>query len=291
MKLFKRFKSKKGFTLTEVLVSIVIFALMSAIVMQILAIAIAQHRKNDSVDKDMDTQISNLVQENALVERDTVKLVMKFVSPTGASNNLQINDVKIRKDSTEADNDGRLEINTIDATIKNDGGNKDKDKNSGGMVTDDIHIYGTKGIEKIYAKEESCELDGDVYRIKLSFDITTTTNHALNGSESKSLKIALPESAKNIVVTPDAKMLYSMVSGTNVRFSAKKANDSDSSYTNTITFTVPEDKFESDYGSFAKYFIDPKSTSTDTSASFDDAATNGIYNHLYGTPVKEDETP
>ena len=60
MKLFKRFKSKKGFTLTEVLVSIVIFALMSAIVMQILAIAIAQHRKNDSVDKDMDTQISNL---------------------------------------------------------------------------------------------------------------------------------------------------------------------------------------------------------------------------------------
>ena len=266
MKLFKRFKSKKGFTLTEVLVSIVIFALMSAIVMQILAIAITQHRKNDSVDKDMDTQISNLVQENALVERDTVKLVMKFVSPTGASNNLQINDVKIRKDSTEADNDGRLEINTIDATIKNDGGNKDKDKNSGGMVTDDIHIYGTKGIEKIYAKEESCELDGDVYRIKLSFDITTTVNHALNGSESKSLKIALPESAK-------------------------KANDSDSSYTNTITFTVPEDKFESDYGSFAKYFIDPKSTSTDTSASFDDAATNGIYNHLYGTPVKEDETP
>ena len=76
MKLFKRFKSKKGFTLTEVLVSIVIFALMSAIVMQILAIAIAQHRKNDSVDKDMDTQISNLVQENALVERDTVNLVM-----------------------------------------------------------------------------------------------------------------------------------------------------------------------------------------------------------------------
>ena len=148
MKLFKRFKSKKGFTLTEVLVSIVIFALMSAIVMQILAIAIAQHRKNDSVDKDMDTQISNLVQENALVERDTVNLVMKFVSPTGGTNDVKINDVKIRKDSTEADNDGRLEINTIDATIKNDGGNKDNDKNSGGMVTDDIHIYGTKGITR-----------------------------------------------------------------------------------------------------------------------------------------------
>ena len=108
MKLFKRFKSKKGFTLTEVLVSIVIFALMSAIVMQILAIAITQHRKNDSVDKDMDTQISNLVQENALVERDTVKLVMKFVSPTGASNNLQINDAYNPLPTTERLSDGAI---------------------------------------------------------------------------------------------------------------------------------------------------------------------------------------
>ena len=259
MKLFKRFKSKKGFTLTEVLVSIVIFALMSAIVMQILAIAIAQHRKNDSVDKDMDTQISNLVQENALVERDTVNLVMKFVSPTGGTNDVKINDVKIRKDSTEADNDGRLEI------------------------------YGTKGIDKIYVHEESCVLEDGKYKITLAFMVDTTSTNALNGSESKSLKIALPEASKNIVVTPDDKMAYSMVSGTNVRFSAKKASDKDTSYSMKIYFTLSEDKFESDYGCFAKYFVDPKSTDTATSESFDDAATNGIYNHIYGTPVKEDD--
>ena len=69
MKLIKRLKRKKGFTLTECLISILIFALMASIVMQILAIAIAQYRSNDSIDKDMDTQISDLVQENALVER------------------------------------------------------------------------------------------------------------------------------------------------------------------------------------------------------------------------------
>ena len=291
MKLLKRFKSKKGFTLTEVLVSIVIFALMSAIVMQILAIAIAQHRKNDSVDKDMDAQISKLVQENALVERDTVDLVMKFVSPTGASNDLKINDVKIRKDGTEADSDGRLELNTIDATIKNDGGSGNKDKNKGGMVTDDIHIYGTKDIDSVYAKEESCVLEDGVYKITLSFLLDTSTTNALNGSESKSIKVALPESSRNIIVTPDDKMLYSMVSGTNVRFSAKKATNKDTSYTMRIYFTLAEDKFDSAYGSFAKYFIDPKSESSDTAATFDDKATNGIYNHLYGTPVKEDDTP
>lgn len=289
MKLFKRLKSKKGFTLTEVLVSIVIFALMSAIVMQILAIAIAQHRKNDSVDKDMDSQINNLVQENALVERDTVNLVMKFVNTTGGTNNVKIDDVKIRKDGTTTDSDGRLEINTIDATIKNDGGNDNKDKNSGGMVTDDIHIYGTKGINKIIAKQESCVADGDNYNVLLSFTVDTTNTHALNGSQSKSIKIALPTSAKNIVVTPDDKMMYSMVSGTNVRFSAKKTDNKDDTYTMKIYFTVSADKFDEDYGSFAKYFIEPKSESTDTTATFDDAATNGIYNHLYGMPVKEDD--
>ena len=105
MKLLKRLKRKKGFTLTEVMVAMLIFALMSSIVMQILAIAIMRHKKNDSIDKDMDAQISNLVQENALVERDTVDLVMKFVSPTGGTNNIKINDVKINKDDTPADSD------------------------------------------------------------------------------------------------------------------------------------------------------------------------------------------
>lgn len=294
MKLFKRLKRKKGFTLTEVLVSIVIFALMSAIVMQILAIAIAQHRKNDSVDKDMDTQISNLVQENALVERDTVDLVMKFVSPTGGTNDLKINDVKIRKDNTPADSDGRLEINTIDATIKNDGGNKDKDKNSGGMVTDDIHIYGTKGIDKIIVTQETTNpvaVNGS-YSITLNFKIDTTNSHALKGSEVKSLKVALPESSTKITVNPGQQLTYTMVSNTNIRFSQRNVKDSIAQFTDIkVNFQIPEDKFESEYGTLAKYFVNPDSTLTSMSLSFDDLATNGIYNHLYGLPVEGGDTP
>ena len=101
MKLLKRLKRKKGFTLTECLISMLIFALMASIVMQILAIAIAQYRSNDSIDKDMDTQISDLVQENALVERETTNLVMKFVSGTGGTNNITINDMKIENGSSD----------------------------------------------------------------------------------------------------------------------------------------------------------------------------------------------
>ena len=192
MKLIKRLKRKKGFTLTECLISILIFALMASIVMQILAIAIAQYRSNDSIDKDMDTQISDLVQENALVERETTNLVMKFVSGTGGTNNITINDMKIKNGSSESV-DGALQINKIDATIKNNGGNSNKDKNSGGMVTDDIHIYGTKNIDSVYVAENSAVLNGDVYSMRIDFKVSTNDS-VLNGSESKSLKKQITQS-------------------------------------------------------------------------------------------------
>lgn len=286
MKLIKRLKHKKGFTLTECLISILIFALMASIVMQILAIAIAQYRSNDSIDKDMDTQISDLVQENALVERETTNLVMKFVSGTGGTNNITINDMKIKNGSSESV-DGALQINKIDATIKNNGGNSNKDKNSGGMVTDDIHIYGTKNIDSVYAAENSAVLNGDVYTIRIDFEVSTNDS-VLNGSESKSLKVALPTSAKNIVVTPDDKMIYNMVSGTNVRFSAKNKDNKDTSYVMHIVFTLGAEEFEKEYKSFAKYFIDPESELEDKAKTFDDKAMPGIYNHPAGTPIKED---
>ena len=157
----------------------------------------------------------------------------------------------------------------------------------GGMVTDDIHIYGTKDADSIYAEEKSAVLTGDTYQIQFDFKISTEKS-VLNGSESKSIKIALPSSAKNIVVTPDDKMIYSMVSGTNVRFSAKNKDNKDTSYTMHIVFTLGAEEFEKEYKSFAKYFIDPDSELEDKSKTFDDKATPGIYNHPTGTPIKED---
>ena len=291
MKLLKRLKRKKGFTLTEVMVAMLIFALMSSIVMQILAIAIMRYKKNDSIDKDMDAQLINLVQENALVEKDTVDLVMKFVNSGGASSNVSINGVKVKNDGTTAGSDGRMEINTIDATIKNDDSGDDKDKNSGGMVNDDIHIYGTKGIDKIIVTQETTNpvaVNG-LYSITLNFTIDTTNSHALMGSEVKSLKVALPESSTKITVNPGQQLTYTMVSKTNIRFSQRKVTDSVAQFTNIkVNFQIPEDKFESEYGTLAKYFVKPDSTLTNMSLSFDDAATNGIYNHLYGTPIEGD---
>lgn len=136
-------------------------------------------------------------------------------------------------------------------------------------------------------QKNSAVLNGDVYSMRIDFKVSTNDS-VLNGSESKSLKVALPTSAKNIVVTPDDKMIYNMVSGTNVRFSAKNKDDKDTSYVMHIVFTLGAEEFEKEYKSFAKYFIDPDSELEDKSKTFDDKAMPGIYNHPAGTPIKED---
>lgn len=107
------------------------------------------------------------------------------------------------------------------------------------------------------------------------------------GSEVKSLKVALPESSTKITVNPCQQLTYTMVSKTNIRFSQRNVKDSIAQFTDIkVNFQIPEDKFESEYGTLAKYFVKPDSTLTNMSLSFDDKATNGIYNHLYGTPVE-----
>ena len=65
MKQLKRLLRKKGFTISEVLVAMMIFAIMTAIVMQILAIAINQHKKNVNSEKDMDKQVQDIVEYNS----------------------------------------------------------------------------------------------------------------------------------------------------------------------------------------------------------------------------------
>ena len=66
MKQLKRLLRKKGFTISEVLVAMMIFAIMTAIVMQILAIAINQHKNNVNSEKDMDKQVQILLSITAI---------------------------------------------------------------------------------------------------------------------------------------------------------------------------------------------------------------------------------
>lgn len=279
MKRIKLLKRSKGFTLTECLVAMGVFALMAALVMQILAVSIAQHAKNNRVEKDMDAQIQNIVDENALVERETTSLAMNFVKggAAGSGTNVTISGVSVKQDGDGSDNNERLEINTLDASITPSDSPGDKEEGGAGMVTSDIHLYGTKGIKKVIVTQSKCLLVDGVYQMQIDFSIETPES-MLSEAESCAIKVALPESSKNIVVTPDTNMTYSMLTSTRVRFSDKSFSSKETAYTMHITFTLAEDKFNSEYKSFAKYFIKSDSELMDTSATFSDTNTPGIYN-------------
>ncbi len=282
MKAIKGLKRKKGFTLTEVLVAMAVFAIMSAIVMQILAISIRYYGRNDRVDKDLDAQIENLVTENALVERNTVELTLDFIGTSGSAAGSLTVDASVKKDST--DQDERLELNTFDAEISSIESGDDDENAGGGMITDTIHLYGTKGIDSIVIASQQIYAPGTggleaTYEITLNIKIDQTTNQSLSQYESNAVKISLPDSARNVSVDAGDKLTHIMLSSTNVRLSDKDPSSKDNIYDSIkITFTLPESAYDTEYGSFAKYFIAPDSTSAQTSATFVDTDVPGIYN-------------
>jgi prepilin-type N-terminal cleavage/methylation domain-containing protein len=264
MKQLKRLLRKKGFTISEVLVAMMIFAIMTAIVMQILAIAINQHKKNVNSEKDMDKQVQDIVEYNSnMVKRETADMAISFV----------------RTGSNKASGDGRLELNTIKANIDKDTTGDDDNKDNAGMVSEHDHIYGTKGITSVMVTETTAEKDDSTKTITLSVTVTDSKN-VLMKAESNSLKVVIPDKNANPKVTINgSNMKYEPLSSTNYRFTAlSKA----ASYSFTIKFDISNDDYASEYKSFAKYFIDHEYDGSDEatlrSATFKDSKDPGVYN-------------
>ena len=110
MKQLKRLLRKKGFTISEVLVAMMIFAIMTAIVMQILAIAINQHKKNVNSEKDMDKQVQDIVEYNSnMVKRETADMAISFVR-TGSNKvaSIDITGADIMRNNTAEDATPRI---------------------------------------------------------------------------------------------------------------------------------------------------------------------------------------
>ena len=253
MKQLKRLLKKKGFTISEVLVAMMIFAIMTAIVMQILAIAINQHKNNVNSEKDMDKQVQDIVEYNSnMVKRETADMAISFVR-TGSN-----------------------KVASIDITgaeiMRNN-------KDNAGMVSEHDHIYGTKGITSVMVTETTAEKDDSTKTITLSVTVTDSKN-VLMKAESNSLKVVIPDKNANPKVTINgSNMKYEPLSSTNYRFTAlSKAT----SYSFTIKFDLSNDDYASEYKSFAKYFIDHEYDGSDEatlrSATFKDSKDPGVYN-------------
>ncbi len=277
----KILKRNKGFTLVECIVAIAIFALMSALVMQILALSIRQYRSNHNVEKDMDNQIQAIVDANNLLDRETTDIAFKFVSASGATNNFTVNDVVVKQDSSTDVGMDRLELNTFDASISDDPNAADKDKNNGaGMVTADIHTYGTKGITSIYISDQSTPPaeEGSPYNMHFAVKVTDTDS-ILSKAESNAFKISIPTQARNVVVTVPTTMSYAILGGGSIRFFDKSISSKETSYDGIhITFTLDKEVYDAQYKSFAKYFIAPDNETNLNANTFTDSDTPGIYN-------------
>jgi len=278
----KKILKRKGFTLVECIVAIAIFALMSALVMQILALSIRQYRKNHHVETDMDAQIQNIATDNGLLERETTDIAIEFVKDGGAGGTvgkIEINDVSIKKNPDSADGSDRLELNTFDAVVKPNTNNKDK--TNGSMITDDIHCYGAKGLDGVYIS--SLVTDENSLKKVVIDVIINDSEEVLSSAECNAVKIALPGSAKDVTVTPDSNTGYLRLSATdksiNYRLYDKNTSTANDQFTSVFTFYMTPEDYENEYGSFAKYFISPDSTDSAYSATFNDDVTPGIYNN------------
>ncbi|MBP3923124.1 MAG: type II secretion system protein [Ruminiclostridium sp.] len=285
----KKLLKRKGFTLVECIVAIAIFALMSALVMQILALSIRQYRSNHHVETDMDTQIQNIVDYDKLVPRETVDIAIEFIKDggTGTVGKIEVDDVSIKKSENNPDDPSgseRLELNTFDAVIKDDGG-KDKDKQTGGMITDDIHCYGAKDIDGVYFKTTETDINEALKEIQIEM-IIYDSKTVLSTAECNAIKLVLPGSAKNVAVTSiDANLDYLRLSKSeasiNYRFYDNDISSKNSQYNATITFYMTPEDYAKDYVSYGKYFSDPKKPLADNQNGVTFIAkTPGIYNSV-----------
>lgn len=293
MKKLQQLRAKKGFTLVECMVAIAIFAMMSLIVMQILTIAIQRYARNDRVEKDLDIQLEKLVKANGTVERSTFDLTLEFLKPDASSaGSMTVSNIGVY--GSDDENSERLELNSLkydefDVAETNPNPTPDADDDEGGLgvVKNYMHIYGSKGIGSVYVSETSDTVANGIHTIKLDFQVNDP-DKVLDAAYINSIKIALPASSNsyrlsNISPTP----LKSLFLGNTVRMYDFGTNDGSTYYTFSVEFRLADADY-AEYGSFAKYFIDTESTSTEKSATFvENVNVLGVYNIKQGTPQTE----
>ena len=274
-------RKKKGFTLVECVVAMGVFAVMAAMIMQMLAISIMKYRVNHNLQQDMDKQISDIISENALVERETMDFAMRFIlsGGTGSGINVNINDVKVNK-APAGEGDNRLEINNFEGEIEapdDDGSNNDV--GGAGMVKDTDHVYGTKGIKRIYIDSVESENAENGNKV-ITLGITIYDNDkVLAGSESSSVKISLPKSAVEVSFpNADNRLKPTILSGNTFRVYLASPNNSAESYNKVeVRFELTPEDYEDDYESFAQFFMGR--TGTDSSVTFyENPEVPGVYN-------------
>ena len=271
-----KIKNKRGFTLVECMVALVIFALMTAVVSGILSVALKQYKSNNETQENLNLQEKDLAEENSNIEK---KNTIDKISIDFGDSLIEVENV----DNMASKNQSGMQLNKLEATI-----DKEVDDGSGGgsdPIPDDIkttkpHLYGTKGLESIYIiATVPTFAGGNDDTVTITMKITDSADGFFMSSRANSIKLVLPEGAYNVEKNiSDATFGWSWSSNdprwdytnddydefdtdkgsTNIRFGMCAGKDI------TIKFKISQDNYTNNFGSVYKYFYDKDAADANT---------------------------
>ena len=280
-----KIKNKKGFTLVECVMALVLFAIMTVIVSGILSISLKKYKENNNNRDNLNLQEKDFAEDNSSVKE--VSKINKLEIPFDGVT------IEVENVSNKAsDSTTNLQLNKLEATIE-------KESNGGGgggggpkpdIKTTSPHLYGSKALTKVYIKSEST-LDStiDVYETALEIKVTDSLN--LLATAGNSIKVVLPKGAYGVEVqmtgggrydytTDDYDELDTEKDSTHIRFTQCAGTQPIK-----VKYKITKTDYENNYGSFYKYFVDKDSTDTSTNTvSFIDTVL-GKNTGYYNTPT------
>lgn len=218
----KKLSSKRGFTLVECLVAIVIFSIMSLMVSMIYSMSIQQYKNSRQIDTDLSAQEEEIVlaekyTSGSITPESGSQLEFGFKNLSGDV----VNDRKFNYEAKKADNavtdDSSLELNYVVAEginyVDHVDGNNNPTAPGGSAVTDgDVRIYGSVGIGEIRIEDFTATgqtievLNGatvqTVYEYIIKLYVYTDDIRKDEDDEIyRSLKFAFPKSIYNVSIS------------------------------------------------------------------------------------------
>lgn len=181
----KKFTTRRGFTLVEVMVAFVIFALMASMIAMLLDTTKKAKRESLNIEAEIDAQRSEYYQKDLDMEykgTNSSNLQLSFDNGTTV-------DISYEVGSTStADDDYLLSldyfIGDVDYEMKASDGKKDKGSGGAGSVMNrlDTRVYGAKDIDKLTIKVEDKGYDNGGYVYKFS---VLAQSDSLKGSDNE----------------------------------------------------------------------------------------------------------
>lgn len=196
----KRLGNKKGFTLVECLVAMAVLAVLTLALMMTLSVTIKARNSNMALEREIDRQVQDIVQDGAEVTTAPFNDDIEFKDNSGDTvgsipgNGNGVTANKEFQDNELADVEvGRLDYDFEDYEFEDvEGG----DGGSGSTYGDLYKIYGAANVGNISITEIKGSDSGDFCKI------TWTVNFSASDvADERAVKITFPKTAKNITCT------------------------------------------------------------------------------------------